>query len=134
MRFQFGLQSVLALRQRETDLHQQSVMKARAHLEAQIRDLENLAKLRRATIDELRMMNDGGSCEVGQVIDRLRHAGQLNEELALAEAMVRTAEADLDLRRHKLLAAKQSVQALEKLAERQFVQHQKSLARSAARG
>ena len=134
MRFQFRLRSVLELRQRERDRKQQSVADARARLAKQITERDRLHDLRSAVIEDLRVMKSGGPWHVDQTILLQHHADHLGAEFALAEAAIIKGQADLETSLTLLVAANRSVRALEKLAERQFAEHQASLAKSAARG
>ena len=131
MRFRFRLNSVLALRQRERDIKQQLVARARADLAKLISDRDRLSDARRAVMDSLRILNGDSRWDVDQVIHRQRHATQLGTELNLAEAAIIDGRADLQTCLMQLVAVNQAVAALEKLAERRFAEHQESLAKSA---
>lgn len=134
MKFHFRLKSVLATRMREREQKQQSVAEARARLEKQVMNRDRLDGLRATAMQELRVMNDDANWDVDQVIFRQHHVDRLANELRAAEAAILKAQLELQSGLAQLLAADQSVRALEKLEERRFLEHERFLAKSIARG
>jgi len=133
MAFHFRLQTVLKVRQRERDLQQQSVARARACHAKCVADRELIASDRTIVMDELRRFNEGETWTLDQVLHRQRHAEQLGQALELAEVTVVESSSQLQNSLERLVIANQSVQALERLAERQFAEYQDFQAKSAAR-
>jgi len=133
MSFHFRLQTVLKVRQRERDVQQQLVAKARTVHAKCIADRNLLASHRETVIGELRSLNEQEAWSLDQVLHRQRHAEQLGHALAIAEATVVDASFQLESGIERLVIADQSVRALERLAERQFAEYQDRKTKSAAR-
>ena len=133
MAFQHRMQAILRIRQNERDLQQQSVVAARDCHALLVAEQGRLAKDRVAILKTLRRLNDGEGLDVGQVLNLRRHAEQLVQELAISQANIVKAEADLRSCLAHLVVASQSVRVLERLVERQTAEHEASVAKAAAR-
>ncbi len=129
MSFQFRLQSVLKLRQHERDVQRQLFAAASDLRTAKIAERNWLMEDRIAVLNELRSMNDDHSWPVAQVVHRQRHAEQLLRELAIAEADVVEADAQLEICLNRLILADRAVRGLERLEERQLADYQITQAR-----
>ncbi|MEI8021181.1 MAG: hypothetical protein WCH39_23445 [Schlesneria sp.] len=133
MPFQFRLEAVLKLRQRECERQRQSVTLARQKHAEDTARREFITRARLAVIDELRQMNRDDVWDVDQIQLRQNHIEILNQDLLHVEADVAKAESHLAECLKRLISADQAVGALERLAEMQRVEFHKNEARIEAR-
>jgi flagellar protein FliJ len=117
-KFQFRMQSVLTLRQRERDQAAMAVQQAEAarqKLLEQIADLEG--ERQRQNSD--RTTASLGTIDVNRLLDVQRYQGSLIERVLGLKSHLNLIEEELAKRRARLTEHEQGVKALEKLAEQQ---------------
>jgi flagellar biosynthesis chaperone FliJ len=132
MSFRFRFASILKLRKLEQELQQQAVAQARHNLKQCLDRQQHLVHERQSVLHEIRQLNDSDTWDVDQVLVRQSHADRLTEKLALTDQEVTQAKSELDARLQLLLIADQAFRAFEKLAERHFEEHRRSMEKSAA--
>ena len=114
----FRFDTVLKIRETERDVKRQAFMLGQDR-EATLRsDRDRIADERLHALDELRTLQATSGWTAEQALARQQHAKQLARELAIAEAALSEAIAQLALQRLELVEADTAVKALEKLADR----------------
>lgn len=132
MSFRFRFASILKVRKLEQELQQQSVAQARHHLKQCLDQHRQFAHERQSVLHEIRQLNDSDAWDVDQILVRQSHADRLTEKLAQTDQEVTQAKSELDVRLQLLLTADQAVRAFEKLAERHYEDHRRSIQKSSA--
>ena len=119
MLFQFRLESVLKLRQREREHERQSAAFARKRHAEFIARRDTIVQKRLSVISELRQMTCAEVWVSDHVQRRQSHIEILNQDLLRAEVDVAIAETQLAECLKRLISADQAARALERLAELQ---------------
>ena len=114
----FRFDTVLKIRETERDVKRQAFMLGQDRETTLRSDRDRIADERLHALDELRTLQATSGWTAEQALARQQHAKQLARELAIAEAALSEAIAQLALQRLELVEADTAVKALEKLAGR----------------
>ena len=114
----FRFDTVLKIRETERDVKRQAFMLGQDRETTLLSDRDRIADERLHALDELRTLQATSGWTAEQALARQQHAKQLARELAIAEAALSEAIAQLALQRLELVEADTAVKALEKLADR----------------
>ena len=114
----FRFDTVLKIRETERDVKRQAFMLGQDRETTLRSDRDRIADERLHALDELRTLQATSGWTAEQALARQQHAKQLARELAIAEAALSEAIAQLALQRLELVEADTAVKALEKLADR----------------
>lgn len=117
-RFQFRLQSVLKLRERDRDKAAQAVQQAelaKQKLVDQIHEIEN----ERSALGQERTTGSIGAIDIQRLLDTERYDSTLIERVLGLQSNVSLIEDEIHRRRAKLVECEKGVRVLEKLAEQQ---------------
>ncbi len=133
MTFRFRFESVLKLRQHERERERQTVAQARRSHAEVIAKKDAIVQKRMTTISELRQMSVGDIWIVDQIQSRQAHIEILNQELFHVEVDLAKAESHLAKCLKHLIAADQAVCSLERLAEHQRTEFDRTEAKIEAR-
>lgn len=117
--FQFRLQSVLKLRERDRDRAAEAVEQAGT---AKVKLLEQIAQLRRESEEQnpVREQASLGAVNVQRLVEVQRFQLFISQQIAGLESNVAIIDKELEQRRSKLVRCEQSLRALERLRDRKL--------------
>ncbi len=116
--FQFRLQSVLKLRERERDQAADAVQQAQLALDKLNKQIDELTQ--ESNLQNLvRHQASLGTVQVQQLLDVQRYQLYIAQKIAGVQSNVTLIEKELEVRRGKLVVCEQAVRVLEKLREKQ---------------
>ena len=122
----FRFDTVLRIRETERDVKRQALALAQTRAATLRTERGRIADERLHSLDDLRTLQAASDWTAEQALTRQQHARHLARELAIAEAALSEAIAQLALQRLELLEADTAVKALEKLADRHHTDQTKA--------